>query len=866
MPNKNDEEKKRIKRERERERRRKIKEDPQRREEQRERERQKYLRQRENKLRKLAAEMTDRELRKQRKKWKQYTRTHRMRLKEGRIEEKIENASDVPSTSDGRKQYALKRSKRMKIERHREKKKSKEVISSLRKKVDKWKKRFTRLKDSLNKSNESTNPLSPSLTPGTRVQNIMDESSFEQHKVEAVKKQLLFGEVIREQLSESYKTLKTKEKQVFKKIVNGSIIKKYKLETMCAKTFKYRSRSFVKKPRTYLQYMTYIKQKMVAFLEDDMNSRQCPGKKEYVTKHKMTHQKRYLNNTLKNIYADFCKKYPSIKVSYTFFCRYKPFWIKSMRLIDRDTCKCVVHANVELMIDSMWKSKIIQAKTLSQVIKEITCQDLREECLFRKCSECKQHKLIYNCSDKELSMYYFQWTNVKTTFFNKRSTKTEVCLKIAKIRHEIKVFELLDKFTVKIDSLLAHEGRILHQYNAIKSLKQNMSENEILIHCDFSENYSLKYSEEVQSYHFGGSRQQISLHTVVTYTRYAEHKIRTESYCTLSESLEHGPAGIWAHLYPILQINFNKNIRKLHFLSDSPSSQYRNKKMFSFLANHVQEYFPGVELVTWNYHEAGHGKGAPDGIGGVCKRTADRAVAHGRDVSSFKELVQVLKDNCPGVTFFEISIADVEKFATVINESKILPFRGTMKVHQVTSLVHTKTVTFRELSCFQCNEICQHFHIGMLNYQEDKDGWSSDEELFTRNSNNNYLPKLNFEEVYSSSSDEDLPLSKYKLNPKFDLSSITRGTHVLVNLISESNKRSHRFVAICDESFDPETQETMVTFFKACSAHRDVQLFKLEETDRGSIESGDIVEILPVPTSVIKGKRTFYRFPKAIDL
>lgn len=41
---------------------------------------------------------------------------------------------------------------------------------------------------------------------------------------------------------------------------------------------------------------------------------------------------------------------------------------------------------------------------------------------------------------------------------------------------------------------------------------------EALIHVDFSENYSLKYATEVQSFHFGGSRQQVSLHTAVIYT------------------------------------------------------------------------------------------------------------------------------------------------------------------------------------------------------------------------------------------------------------------------------------------------------------------------------------------------------------
>jgi len=60
--------------------------------------------------------------------------------------------------------------------------------------------------------------------------------------------------------------------------------------------------------------------------------------------------------------------------------------------------------------------------------------------------------------------------------------------------------------------------------------------------------YSCKYSEEIQSMHFGASQRQVSLHTGVLYT-----KDNTDSFCSLSDNLKHGPAGICAHLIPVLQ-------------------------------------------------------------------------------------------------------------------------------------------------------------------------------------------------------------------------------------------------------------------------------------------------------------------------
>lgn len=50
----------------------------------------------------------------------------------------------------------------------------------------------------------------------------------------------------------------------------------------------------------------------------------------------------------------------------------------------------------------------------------------------------------------------------------------------------------------------------------------------------------------------------------------------------------------------------------------------------------LHKLYPKISKFSWNYYEAGHGKGAPDGIGGVTKRTADRLVAEGKDIGSFE--------------------------------------------------------------------------------------------------------------------------------------------------------------------------------------------------------------------------------------
>nr|CAI5841605.1 unnamed protein product [Callosobruchus analis] len=206
----------------------------------------------------------------------------------------------------------------------------------------------------------------------------------------------------------------------------------------------------------------------------------------------------------------------------------------------------------------------------------------------------------------------------------------------------------------------------------------------------------MKYAEEIQAFHFGGARQQITLHTVVVYTKYESETV-PESYCTLSESLNHGPAAIWAHLRPILTNYTQNGINTIHFLSDSPATQYRNKEMFCFNTNHFKKHFPEVKELSWNYLEAGHGKGAPDGIGGVCKRTADRVVSQGKNIFNLETLVNVLKECCPGISFYVISATDIEKFTSIISKQSSLAFKGTLKVHQVLPVknkLYLRTNTF----------------------------------------------------------------------------------------------------------------------------------------------------------------------------
>jgi len=124
-----------------------------------------------------------------------------------------------------------------------------------------------------------------------------------------------------------------------------------------------------------------------------------------------------------------------------------------------------------------------------------------------------------------------------------------------------------------------------------------------------------------ESMHFGASQRQKSIHTGIAYT-----KEKHIPFATVSDCLVHNPPGIWGHLKPIFEhlkpAANGKTV--IHFLTDGPTTQYRNKTNMHLFATKIFDL--GFVCGTWNYLGAGHGKGAADGVEAVVKRTGDRHV------------------------------------------------------------------------------------------------------------------------------------------------------------------------------------------------------------------------------------------------
>ncbi|KAL3991641.1 mitochondrial fission process protein 1 [Sarotherodon galilaeus] len=138
-------------------------------------------------------------------------------------------------------------------------------------------------------------------------------------------------------------------------------------------------------------------------------------------------------------------------------------------------------------------------------------------------------------------------------------------------------------------------------------------------------------------------------------------------------------------------------IKHLHVFSDGPATQYKQKGNFYLLSK--EPFKKGFKNISWNFFEASHGKGAPDGIGATLKRSTDTIVRHGGDIPNAEAMFHKLRDMGTSVELFFVGEDDVErKVKEIIDGPTLVPVKGTMKIHQVLSF-SPGTIKYRDITC-----------------------------------------------------------------------------------------------------------------------------------------------------------------------
>lgn len=844
--------------ERMRKNREKIKNDPVKYEQQKQRERERYHRRKAASKIKIVSQMTEREKRLKRKQWKERSKRYYARKKVERQVAEVElqrmieentppntpppiainvdrrrrvEENNPPHTPPPIAANVDRRAESGRVRRRRHLKKLNDTISVLEEKLAKEKKRANKYKVKLHRIKKKTTQQIDNRTDNSSPSKVVEEMTVGVNVTPEIKKSILFAETIKKQLKINYCKLKRhEERTIFKKQLLGTVVSKYKFKSALQKVTSMSSckrKAIISKRK--LAYDT-LKKSIHAFFERDDNTTLTPGIKDTITRHKTKMQKRYLNDTLLSLHKKFTNE-QKCKISYQTFCKCRPFWAVQKDINKRDTCKCMLHENMHLIIYKLKINNLIQEKNAQEIIKNVCCKDTKEKCLSRQCEECiNENVRVNNDYEKTDTLMYEQWKVIKETRVIKGCEK--IIKRTVKIKIRATKAELVNALIASLPEFFCHERNLRHQSSIVRKIKSGLKINDVLIHMDFSENYQCKYAEEVQSAHFGSSKPQLSLHTVVVYRKGIGSDPVPTSFCTVSENLSHDAFAIMAHLEPIFSfVKYNyPEINNFHFVSDGPTTQYRNKTIFSLIQRYLSKMLE-AEMIRWHYSEKGHGKGAPDGIGATIKRSADSLVAKGKDIPDFNTFVKLLSNVSPKITVIGLNITEetLNKIRNYIPQ-QLQTFPGTFKVHEVVYNLKESYMDMRELSCLECKSTCSHFSLGVVRDHE----------------------RLHYEDVYSSNEDEELvdkelPETETILPQTINL---RENDYVLVSFKTRKNVKYYvgRIMELVDNEY-------LINYLKLQSNSLNFVYPTIQDTSL--VSSSDIVASLPVPTLKKRGHHEF---------
>lgn len=674
--------------------RERINADPAKREEYLRKMRERARRRRDLKIDKLINDLSERGKRQRRKEWRDRKRKSRENIKQQRRPQEAILSQTPPSTPDYQclqEEHANTRRGRKKLRKdrtasYRRIKQLEEALKQANKKINKYRKKVHRLK--------ATNKTPISKVEDSPVAKL--KADLEDHKniPATVKRKLLFQEALLQEVRKTYKDTKDeKTKQRIASICTGGNIKKYKFVRRAKETLGIwatsRDEKYIRTRRLKLY------SKIRKFYCRDDSSMQTPGKKQVITYRGVRKQKRLLSENLRTLHEKFKKEF-EISVSFATFCKFRPFWVVRAKLTDRDSCLCKKHDNLQKKLDTLLKEKLIVVRNLESVCNMVCCSTESLLCMTNKCKQCKDKKAIDTVEipefDNNKMVRWKEWKTVKQEI-EKDGKKNQVS-KATLSEETGKLSNLIFNFNKEIKQVFCqHVFRIRHQFNQSHKCKNELCYHEAVIHMDFSENYSCKLSSEIQAMHFGASKEQATLHTIVVYFESGEKKM----FCTVSDSRRHDASAIWAHLNPILKELRERKIDTVHFFSDGPFSQYKNKENIYFFKTYFHEM--GFQYGTWNFSEASHGKGAPDGIGGAIKRLSDNLVSRGIDIKNAKVLFEQVKDKT-SVKMYFIQTDEIEKMDLQKSQISIKKIPGIANTHQIISRENENHIYKRDYSCF----------------------------------------------------------------------------------------------------------------------------------------------------------------------
>lgn len=356
-------------------------------------------------------------------------------------------------------------------------------------------------------------------------------------------------------------------------------------------------------------------------------------------------QKVLLLCNLRELYCFFKARYSDICIGFSSFCALRPkHCIFAGSSGTHSVCVCVIHQNAKLLASNL-------DITYNELLNKIVCDPTNRECMIHRCGSCPGTGALYTY------LYdFFEEFNDATQIEYKQWQSTD---RTTLITQTTSVQEYIDLVVHSFDKLTVHSYVTKAQSNYLKTVKEQIRNDTIIILLDFSENYKYVVQDEVQGYHW--NNPQCTLHPIVIYHKIDE-KLLHKSFCVLSDDLNHDICMVYRIqcIFTSYLKSFFPNIIKVHYFSDGCGAQYKNKYNFYNICQHEKDF--GLKA-QWSFFATAHGKSPCDGIAGTVKRAASKASLQCIDTNHILDLhglFNFCQENFTNIKFFKITNDEME--------------------------------------------------------------------------------------------------------------------------------------------------------------------------------------------------------------
>lgn len=153
------------------------------------------------------------------------------------------------------------------------------------------------------------------------------------------------------------------------------------------------------------------------------------------------------------------------------------------------------------------------------------CDRENRDCMLNRCKSCPGPDVLKEHIHGKLSDMYDE----DDTITYKQWLTTDRCTLESKVLDRD---QFIDTLVKNVETLIPHHYISKAQSAYLTTLKENLSDGEVVALLDFAENYTFLVQDAAQSYHWNNT--QATLHPVCLYCKSAS-KLLHKSLCVVSE-------------------------------------------------------------------------------------------------------------------------------------------------------------------------------------------------------------------------------------------------------------------------------------------------------------------------------------------